>query len=80
MTKNLTVAALLTVAGATLGACDGSPSQQPTAASSAPVHEVVADSTTVKALPPEPVPFVNGTKVGRVLGGNEPSPPASRTR
>ncbi|HEX8505342.1 MAG TPA: hypothetical protein VF630_08240 [Hymenobacter sp.] len=85
MKKNLSLVVVLAVVTSTLlGACDGgSPSQQPptvAAPASAPAPVASADSLKFKPSPPEPVPFVNGTKAGRVLGAHEPSPPASRTR
>jgi hypothetical protein len=68
-----------------LGACNSSPSQAPAAGATAQAPVAAADTLAADTLPSRPapratVPFVNPTKVGRVLGSQTPSPPASRTR
>jgi hypothetical protein len=74
-------ALLLLAMSSTLVACHDTPSEndQPiTGDHPAPVDTAVARDTT--AMGTGAVPFVNPTKVGRVLGSQSPSPPASRTR
>ena len=78
------LAVLLLLAGTGLVACNGPAAQQPpTAAAPPPTVSAAAPDTAAprRAQPPAgPVPFVNGTKVGRLLGPQSPSPAASRTR
>jgi uncharacterized lipoprotein YbaY len=81
---NTFVGALL--GSALLGACQDKPSQPtaPAAVAPAAVAPASADTATdtlnrVRA-PRQPVPFVAPTKIGRILGDQSPSPPASRTR
>ncbi len=76
-------ALLIASASTLLGACDNAPAtsvpttgDHPAAVTSA----VTADTTAPTPPTGGAVPFVNPTKVGRVLGSQSPSPPASRTR
>ena len=70
----------LLLAGTGLAACNGPAAQSPTAAAPAPA--AAPDTAALRPSRPAtgPVPFVNGTKVGRLLGPQTPSPAASRTR
>ena len=83
MTYPLALAVLLLLAGAGLAACNG-PADQPSAAAAPPpvAPPVAPDTAAHRSARPaaKPVPFVNGTKVGRLLGPQSPSPAASRTR
>lgn len=67
-----------------LSACNGSPSQSTaegtaSQASVAGTDSLGADTVKKRPTPRPAVPFVNPTKIGRVLGDKSPSPPASRT-
>ncbi|MBF9223024.1 hypothetical protein [Hymenobacter ruricola] len=75
------LAALLLAAAGTLGACNDSPvAHDAPATTPPPVPAAPAPDTTSPGRAGRAVPFVNPTKVGRVLGNRTPSPPASRTR
>ncbi len=78
-------AALCFAVGGALGACNSSPAvnDQPVAATSpAPADSVVVVDTLAASGHGTrgAVPFVAPTKLGRILGSQSPSPPASRTR
>lgn len=79
----LAPAVLLLLAGPGLAACNGPAGQAPPATATAPGPQAPAPDSAAARLArpaPGPVPFVNGTKVGRLLGPQTPSPPATRTR
>jgi hypothetical protein len=65
-----------------LGACTSPASDQPITGNqpAAPLADSLVVPDTAASRPAQPVPFVNPTKVGRALGEQSPSPPASRTR
>jgi hypothetical protein len=65
-----------------LGACNSPIADQPITGnqSAPPPVDSIAPPDTVAARPVQVVPFVSPTKVGRALGEQTPSPPASRTR
>ena len=74
---------LLLLAGIALAACNGPAAQSPTATGPAPASSATGPDTAARrpSRPTtDPVPFVNGTKVGRLLGPQTPSPAASRAR
>jgi hypothetical protein len=79
MRKKMMALAGAVVAGTLLGSCQDKPSQ-PTAAdtAAAPAADTTADTLKQTRGPKEKVPFVAPTKIGRILGDQSPSPPASR--
>lgn len=79
---NQCLAALLLAVVGVLAACHDSPSvhDQPITGNHPAPVAAGATRDTVATKPGGPVPFVNPTKVGRVLGSQSPSPPASRTQ
>ncbi|MBO2008831.1 hypothetical protein [Hymenobacter negativus] len=64
-----------------LGACTSPATDQPITGNqpAALPADSIAPPDTAAARPSGSVPFVNPTKVGRALGEQTPSPPASRT-
>ena len=76
--NKLIPALLIATASALLGACNNTPATSDHPAPPAPA--VATDTTASAPSAGGAVPFVNPTKVGRVLGSQSPSPPASRTR
>ncbi|GAA4035070.1 hypothetical protein GCM10022409_19570 [Hymenobacter glaciei] len=74
--------ALLFAVGGALGACNSSPAvnDQPISGDHPAPAETVVTVDTTAARTHGSVPFVNPTKIGRILGSKSPSPPASRTR
>lgn len=74
---------LIATASLLLGGCNDAPSTRVPVTGdrpAAPTPAVAADTTAPTPSASGAVPFVNPTKVGRVLGSQSPSPPASRTR
>jgi len=80
MKKNR-AAVLLALAATLLAACNGSAPDQPITGNhpAPPATDSIAPPDTTAPAAGSPVPFVNPTKVGRALGEQSPSPPASRT-
>lgn len=67
----------------TLAACDSAPSTsatQPDSRATPPPPALLPDTTRPASQANGKVPFVPSTKIGRILGSQSPSPPASRTR
>ncbi|WP_046242741.1 hypothetical protein [Hymenobacter terrenus] len=72
---------LLLAVGGALEACNDVPAtnHQPITGDHPVSIDTAAVSDTTALAPTSSAPFVNPTKIGRALGEQSPSPPASRT-